>query len=176
MFLKGKKSGFYRDSYLIQNDIEDNYVKFGKNMKASESFKKIILNNDENEINNNYINNTLLNNNNIHKKKNIEMYNYKITFNYVNDFNVTILKDKNWGNSSLVNNNSSITSHNWNIKRFKSKIFKNNNPYSTIRLREKKSIDKNIIDNDKYFNISNPKSNINEKEFIFKYLNKRKEK
>ena len=175
MLLNGKKYGSYLDSYLIQNDIEDNYIKYGKNIKASESFQKIMLNKEENEINNYYKNKSTLNNNNIHKKKNLEMYSYnnKNTFNYINDFNITILKDKNWGNSSFINNNSFNTSHNWSKKRFHSKILKNNNPYSTMRLREKKIIEKNKTD--KYFNISNPQSNNNEKEFILKYLNKKKE-
>ena len=52
------------------------------------------------------------------------------------------------------------------------KLFKKNNLYSTMRLREKKIIEKNTS---QYFNISNPKSDFDEKKFILKYLNKTKD-
>ena len=167
-----KNSGLYFDSYLIQNDIENNYQKYGKYIKVSESLKKIILNQeDNNEIIDNYMNKTKDLSN---KKNNIEIFNYrnKNKLNYINDFNKTILGDKNWGNYSLINNNSFNNSQGWSRKRFNHKLFKKNNLYSTMRLREKKTIEKNTS---QYFNISNPKSDFDEKKFILKYLNKTKD-
>ena len=160
------------DSYLIQNEIESNYVKYGKRIKAVDSFKQVMLKTDENELNDLNINKTAGHylNKIYHKsKRNIEGYKYNRNnkYNEINNFNRTILNDNNWGKISLEDNSTFNISQYWKRKKFnyiKKKVF---NPYSTLRSREKK-IENN---SDKLFNQSKNRNN-NEQDFIKKYKNR----
>ena len=137
-----------------------------------------MLKNDENEIKDNYKNKTnehFLNSTQDKLQRKIYNYNHKsrINYNEINDFNKTILKDKNWGKVSLINNNQFNSTYNWYKNRFNSnykKIFKNREPF---RLREKKKIIRNSIN---IFNYYNTKRNLSENDFILKYMNKSSEK
>ena len=162
--IKGNNHSLYIKNYLIQNDIENNYIKYGKYIKANDSFKQILLKKDDDDASynrnksNDYINDIYYNN----KKRKIEGYNSieKYKYNEVNNFNKTIVRNNNWGKDSLLNNKIYNTKNYW----YKNRFFYNKkiNPYSTIRIREK---NKKIQNTTNFFNTS-------ENEYVKKYLNK----
>ena len=173
MTIRDKNESLYTKKYFIQNDIESNFIKYGKYIKANDSFKKILLERDDNDISinkirnksNDYLNNMY----NTSKHRKIEDYNYLDKYNYkyneINDFNRTILGNRNWGKDSLLNNKSYNSKNSWYKNRFFIKN-KNFNPYSTIRAREK---------NKKLQNISNA-FNVSENDYVLKFLNKSNDK
>ena len=171
---------FFNESFLIQNEIEDNYIKYGKFIKATDSFSQFMLKNDENEImKDKYINKTnehFLNTTQDKLQRKIDGYNHKSKKNYdeINDFNKTIVKDNNWGKVALINKSQFNNTYNWYKNRFNSNyktIFNNRNPYT--RLRKKKKMIHNSVN---IFNYYNTKRNFSENDFVLKFMNKSNDK
>ena len=164
------------DSYQNQKEQKDNAeyknLKYSNYIQASEAFKQVMLSRDNDIITDKKIktsNSESFINTMYHKGiSKINNYKKKNKYNDINDFNATILNDKNWGKDIIYNN-----SFNNSYFSKKNRFHSNNKFNSTIRQREKKKIIQNM---NNYLNISNPKNNIDEKNYVLKYLNRSNDK